>query len=164
MKSEYDKVLDKGLSDIRKNQLLGDFDFGRSLINFIAGDFIGEGVDRIVFKSQQHKNCVVKIEDVHPKSNMLEWEIWELVKHTDNAKWFAPCVELSNCGKILVQKETKPLTDEEWKDLKVPTFFTDRKKSNFGKIGKQVVAHDYALCIVRFMYFGMPDRMIKASK
>ena len=165
MSKEYNELLDKTLGDKRKNEFMANFDLNRSLINYIAGDFVGEGQHRTVFDSVQYDGCVVKIENGLPSGNLLEWKIWEMVKDVPKlAKWFAPCIDISDCGRILVMKKVDYLDGKEWNEAKIPTWFTDRKPSNFGKIKKQIVAIDYEMCLIRFMYFGMPDRLIKASR
>jgi len=146
-------------TDDIKNELISGHDMNRSLINFLCGDFIGQGVDRVVFEYSLDSKYVVKIEREFPMANMLEWEIWDLVRDRDEAKWFAPCHHISDCGRILIQRKTKPM--KKTKDIKIPTYFTDIKVENFGTLGKQLVCHDYSSAIIRFALFGMPKRMVK---
>ena len=74
---------------------------------------------------------VIKFE-VEPKSfqNVYEWHTWDRVKeYKPVAKWFAPCVNISECGTILLQKRTTPVPNKML-PKKVPAFFIDLKRSN----------------------------------
>lgn len=70
----------------------------------------------------------------------MEWQIWQVVKDTDMAKWFAPCEHISGSGSVLIMKRTTP-TDRL--PTKVPAFFDDLKPNNWGKLGTHTVCHDY---------------------
>ncbi|MCK5639710.1 MAG: hypothetical protein KAJ19_02895, partial [Gammaproteobacteria bacterium] len=67
-------------------------------------------------------------------------------------KWFAPCVEISSCGIVLVQHKTKPLTKLP---TYVPSFFNDLKTNNWGELNGRPVCHDYGI---------MPMFRIKSAK
>lgn len=124
--------------------------------DLLCRDFIDEGCSRIVYECDYDKSCVVKIhkdgDDRLPSDNILEWELWNIIKDMkdDINKWFAPCVRISENGRILIQKKTTPLTDKQWDNLKeVPTFLTDIKRSNFGTYKNQICMHDYAFTLYR---------------
>ena len=115
------------------------------LIRTLLGDKLGDGVSRQVFRLAFRPDLVVKVEDRSQHfQNAMEWEVWRTVAGTPWAKWFAPCEEISPCGCVLIQHATVPLRDGELPD-QLPNFFTDLKPGNFGRIGKQIVAHDYAI-------------------
>lgn len=130
----------------RKIKYLDDAKLCLELLDVILGDFIGSGVYREVFQHPHFIDYVVKIEQGNSRENAIEWDVWNSVKFTDNAKWFAPCTYISDNGVVLIQKKTKPLFSKPVKFVpeKIPSFFTDIKPDNFGWIGNQLVAHDYS--------------------
>lgn len=138
----------------------------RELWSLIVGEQLGAGAARTVYAHALDPRLVVKVEDGRGSfQNVIEWQTWEDVKETDFAKWFAPCVAISPCGGILVQRRTTPAqTHPE----KIPAFFTDTKLANFGmliplhgKKGGQFVAHDYGVSLLN--QYGLTKRMRKAN-
>lgn len=135
--------------------------------DMLCGDLINEGCSRVVYECDYDKSCVVKIHknvDRLPSDNILEWELWQMVKYMDSdiRKWFAPCLKISENGRILIQKRTKPLTNKQWESLdKVPTYLSDIKRSNFGMYKGSICMHDYAFTLYRL---GVSNKMIKISK
>lgn len=137
-------------------------DIGMEMISFICGEFVGKGCTREVYEFQLDDKYVVKVAYGSPIDNVVEWQIWQNLKHrTDGSReWFAPCKYLSKNGRILVQRRTQPLeTREAHIPDKVPTFFTDIKRSNYGWIGKQLVCHDYAYSFDMMMNYASPNRL-----
>lgn len=132
------------------------------LKSLLFGEMIGLGVHRKVGVFKPDKSLVIKCAIECPNINILEDEIWQMVKDTDIAKWFAPCVAISECGMFLLQKrvETKPRS--EYPKL-VPSFFGDLKYRNFGWIGKQLVCCDYAGFIASSMSHKWNGKMKKAE-
>lgn len=131
------------------------------LFDAILGDFIGSGCSREVFQHPYEKNWVVKVENGGMSGdNFSEYNVWQSVKYTENAKWFAPCEYISPNGMILIQRKTSPLYGATKNKIpeKIPWFFTDLHCKNFGWIGKQMVAHDYAFTT------GMITSNVAASK
>lgn len=120
---------------------------------------IGSGVARTVYESPLLPGIVIKCElPAQSFQNITEWETWQEVKHTKWAKWFAPCIEISACGSVLLMKKTeKP---SKYPD-RMPVFMTDLKRANYGLIGRQIVAHDYGKNLL--MQTGFTDRMRKAD-
>lgn len=115
----------------------------RDFLNLILSERIGQGQFRSVYEYDPDPTCVIKMEDKYTSfSNVTEWQIWDKIKGTEFAKWFAPCVKISGTGVWLIQKKTIPLRAEEL-PKQVPAFFTDLKAENWGRIGKHVVCHDY---------------------
>ncbi len=113
----------------------------------MVGEFLGGGVSRGVYGCTIDPSLVVKIETpARSFQNVVEWEAWGEIKDLKLAirKHFAPCVTISPCGIVMLQKKTTPLTEEELPN-RVPAFFTDTKLSNFGWFEGRIVAHDYGL-------------------
>lgn len=110
----------------------------------LLGDKLGEGTARKVFAMAFNPDLVVKLETrAQSFQNVLEWEVWEDAQnHGKWSRWFAPCQAISPCGLVLIQKRARPLP-EGYRPPRLPSFLCDLKPSNFGMIGKQVVAIDY---------------------
>ena len=117
--------------------------------SFLLGEKLGEGETRAVYDYAFDNNWVVKIAKKHPNDNVIEFDIWHLIKNSSESKWFAECKWLSPSGHIMLQRKTKPI--KYLPDL-LPNVFTDIHLRNFGKIGNQVVCHDYAFSIIRYIY------------
>lgn len=120
---------------------------GHELFNFLCGDMIGYGVSRAVFEYRRDPTCVIKIEREDYCANAKEMEYWRHVEHTEAGKWFAPCVELSYHGKILIQKKATELPWEKY-PKKLPEFLTDTKYQNYGMYKGKFVCFDYATCLL----------------
>lgn len=116
-------------------------DFG----DFICGDFIGEGNSRIVYNFKIDDRYVIKIDKGGHFDNVSEWDLYHNIKHhhPEHLKILAPCHRISSCGRILLQRKTTPVKIQDL-PAQVPDFLVDRKIQNWGKIGKQIVCHDYA--------------------
>lgn len=129
------------------------------LFRMICEEEIGSGIARTVYTSKVAPGAVVKIEDGYASfQNVIEWNTWESVKHTDLAKWFAPCLHISGNGAILVMARTEPAT--EFPD-KMPAFLTDFKRANYGMLNGRLVCHDYGVHLM--LENGMTKRMSKAE-
>ena len=126
---------------------------------FILGEKIGEGESRAVYDYAFDKNWVIKVALKFPFDNVLENDIWHIVKNSEDAKWFAEVRWISPSGHLLLQRKTNPCTEIP---EKIPDFFTDIKSANFGYIGKQFVCHDYAYSIYRFI--GLHKTKMVSSK
>lgn len=127
------------------------------LADLICGKELGYGVARRVFEHKLAPTLVVKVEEnAGSFQNILEWELWNVVKDGPYAKWFAPCRHISPSGVVLLQDRVQPAAKFP---ERVPDFFTDLKIANFGTIGRQFVACDYGTAHVRIAYRGMTDRM-----
>ena len=113
------------------------------LKSLLLGEMLGRGIHRKVGVYKLENNLVIKCAIECPNINILEDEIWLMVKDTNIAKWFAPCVAISECGMFLLQKRVETKPKSEYPKL-VPSFFGDLKYKNFGWIGKQFVCCDYA--------------------
>lgn len=126
----------------------------------MAGEKIGSGIGRHVFEYLPDKSLVIKFE-LKCKSfqNVMEWETWQATQfYGPVRKWFAPCVSISDCGTILLQKRTHSRPREKYPG-KIPAYLTDTKYSNYGFIGNQLVCHDYGTNIM--LEKGMTGHMKK---
>lgn len=122
--------------------------------HLLCGRKIGEGMSRNVFECALLPNCVVKVEtDGHRFQNIMEWQTWNIVSHTKASRWFAQCKWISPNGKILIQERTRPPAPFEFLP-KVPVWFTDMKRTNWGMAttssdNKQfLVCHDYGTSLM----------------
>ena len=134
----------------------------REAINMLCTRHIGGGSTREVWTSGLLPDCVVKLESGDQNfQNVLEWETWQQVKDTKFASWFAPCKHISACGVVLVQTLT---TVPGMSDLpeKMPAFFCDFKRSNYGMLNGKLVCHDYGL-MYSLIHNGLTKRMRKAD-
>jgi hypothetical protein len=117
-------------------------------MGMFLGEHLGSGSGRAVYTLQRNPELVVKVEQyAHSFQNIAEFQVWKIVKDTPWAKWFAPVRVISANGAVLIQDRTMPLRVDrdgfEFPD-ELPNFFTDLKPANFGRIGRQLVCHDYA--------------------
>lgn len=121
------------------------------ILHFFVGDMIGQGAYRRVYKLGRDDQ-VLKIEYCGKQfCNMVEWQVWNAVEHTDLAGWFAPCIDIDPMGIALIQQRTKPIdSEDEFRKLVettrggvLPSFFDDIHYANFGTIDGLLVCHDY---------------------
>jgi hypothetical protein len=115
------------------------------LQGLILGDLIGSGQYRNVYACAYDSSLVIK-EELGARSfcNVREWDLWNDGKNFGEiSKWLAPCVKISACGIYLVQKKTMKLEHSKYPE-KIPSWFSDTKYQNWGRLGKNVVCHDYA--------------------
>jgi len=118
------------------------------LFRMLCGERIGKGTSREVYECAYDPRFVVKIESA-PGSfqNVTEWNMWwdaDRIPHA--AEWLAPCVKISPCGIVLIQKRTKPAKNYP---KKLPEWLTDTKRTNYGMIGRRFVCHDYGVNTMR---------------
>lgn len=130
------------------------------LFRLCIGEKIGQGVGREVYEWLPDASLVAKVElDGKSFQNTMEWELWNNVAYKkDVGRWFAPCVDISLSGIILLQKKTTPA--QRYPD-KLPSFLTDTKKNNYGMLGNKFVCHDYGFH--RFWEYGMTKRQRKVT-
>ena len=119
--------------------LLSDF------ADFFCGDIVGEGTERSVYEFRLDPSMVIKIDRSRQFSNVSEWDVWTNVSHhyPDYAKYLAPCVHISSCGRVMLQMKTTPVERDKLPES-IPAFFTDYKIQNWGMLEDRVVCHDYA--------------------
>jgi hypothetical protein len=113
----------------------------KEAFNILCTNQLGKGISRTVYSSEILDDCVIKIEDSAGFfQNIAEWTVWDIVKDTKHAKWFAPCVAISPCGSILVQKKT--IASLKY-PKKLPGFLDDTSTENYGTYDGRFVCHDY---------------------
>lgn len=113
----------------------------RDLFNLLCYEQIGSGIARAVWRSKVLPNSVIKVEENAVSfQNIAEWQLWEAVKDTEFAKWFAPCEWISANGAVLIQARTTPAA--KYPD-RLPVFLTDTKRANYGMHKGRFVCHDY---------------------
>ena len=114
----------------------------------LCGKLIDSGSTRFVYECKLHNGYVVKEEISQPCiNNISEHIIWDCFKYAPwYAKWFSEVVFISSSGKYLVMKKLFVNTDNKF-PKRVPYFFTDLKKKNFGYDGKLFKCCDYAFVI-----------------
>lgn len=131
---------------------------GRDLAALFLGEEIGVGTYRTVWSTNLNAERVIKREGGDASfSNVLEWEVWQVVKDTKHARWFAPCYAISPCGIWMIQHRTAEIKDIAALPKKIPAFLTDIKVPNWGWIGDQLVCHDYGNNML--MENGLTSRM-----
>jgi hypothetical protein len=123
-----------------------------SIIQFFVGDRIGKGASRSVYHLYFDPCCVLKVEHRGGTfHNVMEWKVWEAVKDTDIADWFAPCMNIDSMGNVMTQKRTVPFRDadefnqaiEKYRGGMIPSFLDDIHYGNFGWLDGMPVCHDY---------------------
>lgn len=125
----------------------------------LAEKELGRGMSRVVYESPLLPHAVIKTEDRRKHfQNVIEWETWERVKDTEFAKWFAPCLQISMCGGVLIQAKTT--APHRFPD-KMPAFLCDFKRTNYGMHKGRIVCHDYGTHLM--FENGMTKRMRKAE-
>lgn len=114
------------------------------LMRLCLGDKIGEGQYRVVFDFDLIPDTVIKWDkNGVPSCNWNEYNVYNAMKDTKFKKWFAPIVGISPGGEFLLMKKARPITDSDKLPKRLPNFFTDIKRQNFGYIGDQLVCVDY---------------------
>lgn len=118
---------------------------GKDFLDLFAGEKLGSGIARCVYECNLDETLVIKVEMRSQNfQNVLEWENWRCWGEVkDIGIWLAPCVDISPCGTVLLQKRTKPVEQAELPEM-LPRFLTDTKVGNFGKYDGRIVCHDYA--------------------
>lgn len=108
----------------------------------LCGDRIAAGSSRAVYQCAYDDGLVVKIENgAQSFQNIAEWQVWQDAQFMPHAlDWLAPCVSISPCGLVLIQKKTEPA--KRFPE-KLPVWLTDTKRANYGMIGRRFVCHDY---------------------
>lgn len=115
----------------------------QDLLGMVVGRYDGYGTYRAIFDHATDASLIVKVENQSQSfSNVNEWNVWQAVKETKLARWFAPCVDISPRGIVLIARRCKPIPREMLPD-KVPAFFTDLKVENWGLYEGRPVCLDY---------------------
>lgn len=135
----------------------------RDGFNLLCGRQIGSGMTRQVFECNVDKSLVVKVEQAEVRThfqNLVEWLAWSRVAGTVYEKWFAPVIEISPDGRLLLMKRVEPAPTKSLPDL-MPAFFTDFKSSNYGFYSGRFVCCDYGSHLLHEV--GMSKRLKKVD-
>ena len=121
--------------------------------NLLCGARLGGGAHRTVFECRIRPDLVVKVEiDTTWRGfyNAREYKFYTDYAHCPGVeKWLAPVEFISPDGRILLQKRCDPVRSTDTLPDKIPAFFTDIKRENFGWLNGKFVCLDYALTIDR---------------
>lgn len=131
----------------------------RDMTAFVCAESLGNGIGRLVFVYRPNPKWVVKIEE-NGFQNVIEQHVWDRVHTTTYARWFAPIIDVSPLGTVLLMERTERPRPEDF-PKRMPAFLTDFKRTNFGMLRGKLVCHDYGtnlLCEV-----GMTKRMRNAD-
>jgi hypothetical protein len=118
----------------------------RDWMQSALGKKIGEGIGRQVFVYGLNPQFVVKVEQ-SGFQNIVEHELWEVVKDTSFKKWFAPVRDISGLGTILLMERTLPALRKAY-PKHMPQFLGDYKYSNYGLLRGRLVCHDYGSMVI----------------
>lgn len=120
-------------------------DLKDAALDLFVGRCIGTGWSRHVYELIGQPDKVMKIEHSNRFfSNAMEWRVWDLLKDTEHAIWFAPCYQISFSGTALIQGRTEPFSEESFRAVvELPDFLDDVHWGNFGIFEGRVVCHDY---------------------
>lgn len=129
------------------------------LFRMLCGDEISRGSSRCVYRHASDPTLVVK-EEESGFQNIMEWLTWERIQPTSWAKWFAPCMQISNNGLFLVMKKTLDLDLNKLPE-RMPKFLSDFKYQNYGILDGKVVCRDYGTNLL--MEYGMSNVMKKVK-
>lgn len=142
------------------DQIIQSKTITRDFIDLFCGKLIGRGAGRWVFECTLDKSLVIKVEDRSESfQNQMEWKLWNEVEDTPFAKYFAPCVRISGCGTILLQKKVEMIPKRDY-PKKIPHFFYDRKYQNYGLYEKRFVCFDYGSHVITN---GFTKKQVKAD-
>ena len=131
------------------------------IVTLLVGDKISEGSARSVYQCRLRPDLVVKVENrAGSFQNIEEFNTWEMVRETGQAKWFAPVEYISTCGIAMLMRKTESGPMFAYPE-QMPTFFTDLKYENFGWLDGRLVCHDYGFNLMRNT--GLTKRMRKAN-
>jgi hypothetical protein len=143
------------------NKIVDDPAVINDILNTFLGTYIGKGYSRYVFDYKLNKREVLKIDFYNRGSNFMEWEVWNTVKDTKFAKWFAPCSYCSSDGKLLIQTKVKEFKTFDKLPKQIPAFFHDNRIDNWGMLKGKPVCFDYAL--TRLLKTGLTSEMQEVS-
>ncbi|QGH72797.1 MAG: hypothetical protein [Podoviridae sp. ctLUJ1] len=121
------------------------------IADIVVGAKIGSGFSRDVYQWAPNNEHVLKVAKNYRgiEANVIEFSTWEIVMregsfYFDARQWFAPCTEISGCGRYLIMAKTHPVKPEEAPTV-VPSFITDLKLDNIGWLDGRIVFHDYGM-------------------
>lgn len=116
---------------------------------FLCGKWLGSGIHRAVYECSFNDKWVIKLalgEDGR-KMNLIEEKISYELGECDLKKWFAKVIDVSEAGLLLIMEKAEMGRIKDYPG-RIPHFFTDLKRSNYGWIGNRFVCVDYASTII----------------
>lgn len=113
----------------------------RDMTAFICAESLGTGLSRLVFVYRPNPKWVVKIEE-KGFQNVIEQYVWDRVHQTDFARWFAPIIDASPLGTVVLMERTSLPRPQDF-PKRMPAFLTDFKRTNYGMLNGRLVCHDY---------------------
>ncbi len=135
----------------------------RDIWSLICGKKLGRGIGRKVYEYLPDPTLAIKIEDrAGSFQNVAELQIWQAVRGTEFAKWFAPVEQISASGTALLMRRTEPVRRADLPD-RLPAFFTDLKQENFGMLDGRLVVHDYGSFPVVMLSKALTRRMARVD-
>lgn len=118
-----------------------------------CGDYLGSGGNRRVYVHIDQPEWVIKVckdRPVYQDQNIVEFNNWQDLKHIDDmARWLAPCIEISACGRYLVQCRGRPVPLSSIKIHDIPHWiqklpdFNWLKHAQWVEIGGRLKICDY---------------------
>lgn len=118
---------------------------------FLCGDLLDYGLYRDVYISKHDPRYVIKIErdmSTGNFANVCEWRNWvNNIDWLELSKWLARSYLITENGQLLVQQRVHFYNNREYPN-KIPSLFTDLKKSNYGWIGNQLKCCDYSFILM----------------
>lgn len=110
------------------------------LFHLVCGDRIGQGIAREVYVFKPDPKFVIKFElGAYDFQNVHEWTLWTSAP-PHARKWLAPCEDISEHGRILIQRRMDRLVTPP---KRVPKWLDDTHADNWGTIKGRPVAVDY---------------------
>lgn len=130
----------------------------QTIIEKICGELIGQGTYRDVYALKDNPRYVVKIErdmSTGKFCNATEYVNWCDLRYWDFIEpWLCPCVRITETSQVLIQKRAKLIESVDQLPEKVPSIFTDLKRTNWGILNKRPVLLDYP-----YLRYTMSQRM-----
>lgn len=124
----------------------------RDFVRLFCGKLLGNGMSRQVFVLETDPTKVVKVEAYGGYfQNVREWEAWKDLGHTKYGKYIAPCVSISPNGSVLVQERVEPITPDELRAARLPSFLCDFKATNYGRYKGRIVCCDYGTNLLHYV-------------
>jgi hypothetical protein len=113
----------------------------------ILGERLGDGLSREVFVFAYDPRFVVKVEARGNFQNVTEYLVWEAVRGTEWARWFAPVERISALGSVLVMRRAREPSKRQLERFprELPDFLADSRPCNWGLIGGRWVMCDYGM-------------------
>lgn len=112
----------------------------RGLFEFMAGRELGRGDYRSVYLFTPNTNLVLKHEHTMARCNAMEFEFWQAAIGEPAERWLAPVIAISPCTRWLLMARTTPAFNYP---KRVPVFFNDMGRDNYGMFEERFVCHDY---------------------